>query len=257
MIRQGSQGTRRRLSGLLVVCAAISGFWVGGVSAQSTGMPEEARDRPVDGAVAASMAQAVAMRDAVVAAISAAGFKCAVPPPTVIVQDVFSYGSYDEQANTLTVSAWSLLSEAAKARFFRVAGPGATEKAAQTEFETGVYHWVRVHEMGHWWQACQHVTNEKQPYAFEYGANRIAAAYWRDHDASVIAHQRGIFKYVLDRVPSPIAAGESSEAYFDAHYPDKFKSGPEYTWFQAGMCLKVFDETPAPSFAQALKDTKP
>jgi len=97
----------------------------------------------------------------------------------------------------------------------------------------------------------------KQPYGFEYRANRIAAAYWREHDPSVIAHQRGIFKYVLDRVPSPVAAGGSAEAYFDNHYPDKFKSGPEYTWFQAGMCLKVFDESPAPSFAQALKETKP
>jgi len=230
---------------------------VGHVFAQSTGVREEARDKAMGGKVAASKTQAVAMRDAFVTAISAAGFKCAVSPPMVIVKDVFSYGSYDEQTNTLTVSAWSLLSEAAKSRFYRVVGPGATEEAAQTEFETGVYHWVLVHEMAHWWQACQRVTNEKQPYAFEYGANRIAAAYWREHDPSVIAHQRGIFKYVLDRVPSPVAAGGSPEAFFDDHYPDKFKSGPEYTWFQAGMCLKVFDETPAPSFAQALKETKP
>ncbi len=47
------------------------------------------------------------------------------------------------------------------------------------------------------------------------------------------------------------------ESYFDAHYPDKFKSVLEYIWFQARMCLTSFDEKPSPTLAQALKETSP
>ena len=45
------------------------------------------------------------------------------------------------------------------------------------------------------------------------------------------------------------------EAYFNAHYPDRFGSVVEYIWFQARMCLAVFAEKPSSTFAQALKET--
>ena len=74
------------------------------------------------------------------------------------------------------------------------------------------------------------------------------------HDASVIAHQRGVFEFIQSHAPSPSPAGQSVEAYFDAQYPDKFRSVLDYIRFQARMCLAVFDEKPSPTFAQALKD---
>ena len=84
--------------------------------------------------------------------------------------------------------------------------------------------------------------------------NRIVAAYWREHDPSIIAHHGAVFASLLSHVPSPVPTGQSVEAYYDAHYPDKFRTVPEYLWFQARMCLAVFDEKPSPTFAQALKD---
>ena len=209
-----------------------------------------------DAAIAATKKQVTALRDEFVKATVTAGFTCPITPPTIVIEDVPSYGSYDEDTNTLKSSAWELLTDEEKGTFFRLTGPNGTEEAARKEFETGAHHWVLVHELGHWWQACKHVQSS-DPYRFESGANRIAAAYWRKHDAGIIAHQRTVFEYVQAKVPAPALDGQEPEVYFNAHYPDKFPSIPEYIWFQAKMCLKAFDEKPAPSFEEVLKETKP
>jgi hypothetical protein len=205
-------------------------------------------------AIAAIKERVNLLRDTFVAATVAAGYKCAISPPTIVVASIFSYGNYDEATNTLTTSAWELLTPEEKARFYRLAGADATDDSARQQFEIGVHHWVFVHELGHWWQTCRHVANEDH-YLYESGANRIATAYWREHNRDILVAQRTTFDYVLTRVPDPVPEGESVESYFNSHYPDKFKSGPEYTWFQARMCLRVFDEHPAPSFADVLRQT--
>jgi hypothetical protein len=205
--------------------------------------------------VGAVRVEATALRDSFVMATLAAGMSCPIAPPKIAVEDVPSYGQYDPQTNTLKTSAWELLSEEEKGGFFQMLGPGATEVAARKEFEIGAHHWVFVHELGHWWQECRGVKVTKDGYAFEAGANRVAAAYWREHDASVIAHQKAVFEMIQTHLPNPVPAGQSAEGYFNAHYPDTFPSVVEYIWFQARMCLKAFDETPPPSFAEALKQT--
>ncbi len=84
-------------------------------------------------------------------------------------------------------------------------------------------------------------SKKSSAYAFESEVNRLEAAYWRQQDASVIEHIRGVFQSLQSRVPSPVPEGQSVEAYYDAHYPDKFKRPPEYLWFQARMCLTSFE----------------
>jgi hypothetical protein len=190
-----------------------------------------------------------------VKATVSAGMSCPIAPPKIVVKDVPSYGNYDSATNTLTTSAWEQLTDEEKSGFFQMLGPGTTEDAARAEFEMGAHSWVFVHELGHWWQACRNVPETGSGYAIESGADRVAAAYWREHDASIIAHQRGVFEFIQSHVPRPVPAGQSVEAYFDAHYPDKFGSVREYIWFQARMCLAMFDEKPSPTFAQSLKET--
>ena len=95
------------------------------------------------------------MRDEFVKATVEAGFPCPIPPPTILVVNVPSFGNYDPQSNTLETPAWEQLTDDEKGRFYRLLGPGTTEAAARGEFETGAHHWVFVHEMGHWWQACR------------------------------------------------------------------------------------------------------
>ena len=97
-----------------------------------------------DAAIAATKKQVVALRDAFVKATVTAGFTCPITPPTIVIEDVPSYGNYDEDTNTLKSSAWELLTDEEKAVFYRLTGPNGTEDAARKEFETGAHHWVLV-----------------------------------------------------------------------------------------------------------------
>jgi hypothetical protein len=126
---------------------------------------------------------------------------------------------------------------------------------ARKEFEDGVHHWVIVHELGHWFQACRGITEKTaKPYAIEFGADRIAAAYWNEHDAGVIAHQRPVFEGILHNFPNPVPEGAKVEQYFSAHYQELGPT-PGYLWFQSRMCLTAFDEKPTPSLKRALAET--
>ena len=204
----------------------------------------------IEAGIASTKAQMTILRDEFVKATVKAGFTCPIAPPDILVVDVPSFGSYDSQSNTLKTPAWEQMTDDERGRFYQLLGPGASEAAAREEFEAGVHHWVFVHEMGHWWQACRRVVNPDKHYAAELGANRIAAAYWRERDPAVLVHQRAKFEGLLKRSPNPVPEGESVEAYFDANY-DKLGPTPSYIWFQARMCIEAFDEKLA--FAQALE----
>jgi len=211
-----------------------------------------------DKEVAATRAQVTALRDAFVQATVAAGLKCGIAPPAIVVEDVPTFGRYDETTNILTTSAWGQMAAEEKAFFYQLTGPGATEALVRAEFETDAHHWIFVHEMGHWWQECRHVTNAEKQYAYESGANRLAAAYWRERDPALLAHMRGTFAGVLANVPVPVPAGQDVVTYFDAHYPYNFgPSQTAYPWFQSRMSVAVIDEKPAPTFVEVLQQTRP
>lgn len=206
--------------------------------------------------IAATKVQMMSLRDDFVKAAADAGFVCPIPPPAISVVEVPSFGNYDPQSNTLKTPAWEQLTDDERGRFYRLLGPGTSEAAARGEFEAGAHHWVFVHEMGHWWQACRGIVHTDKHYAVEFGANRIAAAYWQERDPQLIAHQREVFEGLLKRFPTPIGDTPDVETYFDANYE---KLGPTraYIWFQARMCIAAFDEKPVPTFAQALKQASP
>jgi len=199
-------------------------------------------------------AQATATRDLFVKSIVAAGLSCSTAPPNIVVEDVPGYASFDSAINSLKTGTWEQLTSEEKSRFFGLLGPGATEDGARAEFEIGANHWVFVRELEGWWLACRKVPESGSPYAFESEVNRVETAFWREQDPSILAHMRRVFQSLQSRVPNPVPPGQTVEAYYDAHYPNKFKGPQEYLWFQARMCLALFDEKPSPTFAQALKD---
>ncbi len=204
--------------------------------------------------VAERKAQATALRDSFVKATVAAGMSCPTAPPKIVVEDVPGYASYDPTTNSLKTGTWEQLTGEEKSRFFGMLGPEATEREARAEYEIGANHWVFVRELEGWWQACRKLPETGSAYAFESGVNRVEAAYWREQDASILEHMHRVFQSLQSRVPNPVPVGQSAETYYDAHYPDRFKGPPEYLWFQARMCLALFDEKPSPTFAQALRD---
>jgi len=230
---------------MFAVAAAV--VMCAGASAQSVKV--DARE------VEATRVQMTAMRDAFVKAVHDAGFTCPIAAPKLLIVDVPSFGSYEPSTNELKTSSWTQMTDGERALFHKFMGPNSTDEMARAEFEDGAHHWVFVHEMGHWWQECQKVSNVLKPYALEFGADRIAAAYWKEHDPSVIEHQRAVFEAIVTRWPNPVPEGQNAEAYFNINY-EQLGPTPGYIWFQAHMCLKAYDEKPAPSFAQALRETK-
>ena len=204
-----------------------------------------------DAEVAATLAKATAVRDAFVARIHANGFSCPIPVPTILVEDVPSFGQYDNKTNIIRTSDWTLLNLQERAFFFQLAGPGAKEADVRTTFDKATHSWIFIHELGHWWQACRNINSNSGPYQVEFGADRISLAYWREVDPSVVDTMMPLFRSVLDHPPNPVPAGEDVEAYFNKHYQELGPS-PAYPWFQSRMNVAAYEEKPAPTFAQAL-----
>lgn len=209
--------------------------------ASSTALPSEAET---------VRSEVLVLRDAFVKDVSAAGLKCSIAPPAIEVHEVPSFGKYDAESNTITTAAWGQLNDQEKEIFLR---NHPAEDAAREEFEIGVHHWVLVHEIGHWWQSCTGF-NHADHFATELGANRIAAAYWRTKDPSVVAHQRTVFDSIVRHWPNPIPEGQTEKVFFNDNY-EKLGPTPAYIWFQARMCLTAIDESPSPSLADVLRQS--
>jgi hypothetical protein len=210
---------------------------------------------PTEPDTSATLAEVTQVRDAYVARIQKAGFACPIPVPIISVDDVPSFGNYDNEKNTIRTSDWALLKPQERAFFLQLAGPDATESDGRRVFDRAAHRWIFVHEMGHWWQACRKVNFDQNHYGIEYGANRIALAYWRTVDPTLMDTMMPAFESVLAHAPNPVPAGQNLEAYFNANYQE-LGPGPAYPWFQSHMVDAAAKEKPAPSFATVLAETK-
>ena len=202
-------------------------------------------------AVAVTTAKLTLLRDAFVQQAKSLGPACSLDAPKIEITDVPSFGKYEPASNTLQMSAWRLLDADRKRLFFHLAGPDADDEAAHRVFERGTYGWVFVHELGHWWQACIGSAQSMTHYQREYDANRIAAAYWRDHDPGLLQGLIAGFARILAGASNPVPAGQKPEDFFNANYA-KLAHSSDYTWFQARMVTDVSAEAPPPTFADAL-----
>lgn len=190
-----------------------------------------------------------ALRDAFIAQIRAEGFEPKIPPPTIIFDNPSSYGQYDNDQNSVHISTWSSLSEDQRARFFRLSKLLQGRPPEQV-FEDSVYHWVFIHELSHWWQASEGKLDAGH-YSIEYGANRVAAAFWRLKDPEVMRATETRMATAFPTLPVPVLEGKTKEAYFNENY-ERLGPTPSYIWFQYSMVLEVQAEKPLPTFRQAL-----
>jgi hypothetical protein len=222
------------------------GFSIAAVFAASTAFA----DSPPD---AVLLAQLTGLRDAFVSQIRAEGFKPSLPPPTLVLDNPPSYGNSQDDRNLLHIAVWSALTPEQQSRFSRLAARLGKGQTGEQAFEDGVHHWVFVHELGHWWQACGHLTGGSNHYSVEYGANRIAAAYWRLKDPAFMQRTAEKMTLVHASMPNPVPEGQAREKFFDANY-EQLGPTPGYIWFQYGMVLDVQGEKPLPSLKQTLQN---
>ncbi len=231
------------------VFLAIYGFTAATALAQASPSSDAAIS------AAATLEKTTALRGSFVERIHSAGFTCPIAAPTIMVEDVPSFGQYDDATNTLRTSDWTVLRPQEKAFFTQLAGPGADDAAARAVFEKAAHGWIFIHELGHWWQACRGFTAHHSHYQVEYGANRIALAYWRETDPSIATLMMSLFHGLLNHTPSPVPAGKKVEDYFNANY-ETLGPGPAYPWFQSQMGVTLEEERPAPALNAVLAETK-
>ena len=201
----------------------------------------------------AEIVGATKLRDAFIGAVRANGLSCSLAAPRIELINKRSFGQYDDERNTVRTSDWTTL-KPTEVRFFKsVAGDGASEVADRELFEAYAHRWTFVHEMAHWWQACQVTRPTPSLYQIETDANRIALAYWREADPQIVGTMRAAFRTILVTYPSPVPASEVAGDYFNRNDERlSLSSSLGYQWFQATMfrCLDV--ETPVLTFAFAL-----
>ncbi len=214
------------------------------------------RATPYEAEEASTLAKMTALRDTYTARIKADGFSCPIAPPAIVIDHPPSFGNYDNTTNILHMASWGELSLEERGLFFRIAGPKADEDAAHANFEEGIHHFVFVHEMGHWWQACRHALSAQNYYQNEYGANRIAIAFWREADPALARRMVSVFHGLVDHAPSPVPPGQAIKTFFNSHY-EQLGHSPDYAWYQSYMSVIASEETPTPSFATALAETRP
>ncbi len=188
----------------------------------------------------------IALRNDFIGRIEAMGFHPSLKPPEIVMDNPLSFGNYDDSTNTLHTSNWTTLPDEDKALFIRAAKMfGYT---GEQYFESSAHRWIFIHELGHWWRACQHQVADS--YASEMAADRIDIAYWRETDTAYSAFSRQRFENYLKFIPDPVPAGQDKTKYLNDNYGKL--PVPVYIWFQARMIIDGYNEKPIASFRESI-----
>lgn len=190
------------------------------------------------------------LRDAYINEIKLFGSKPSLSAPELILDNPRSFGNYEDEKNILHTCDWNTLPAQVHQLFEGFAKNVDPALTGEHFFELSVHKWIFIHELGHWWRACQHVTADA--YENEKAANRIDASYWNEHDPQFYQLMLKFFNGVTEHFPSPVPAGQDKAQYLKDNY-QKLPGGAAYTWYQAIMIVEVSKEQPFESFKQAVQ----
>ena len=138
----------------------------------------------------------ITLRDSFINQVRDFGFNPSLPAPKIVMDNPVSFGNYDDTTNILhTTSSWQTLPKELKVFFNQAVGGADSSDAGKDLFNKATHQWIFVHELGHWWRACQ--KQKVSHYDEEIGANRIAVAYWREADSSFMNWQLKVFENLL------------------------------------------------------------
>jgi hypothetical protein len=185
--------------------------------------------------------------------IKSLGFPIKLNPPEIVFANTAAFANYDDSANKIEVQSWRTLDTGQKAFFNSMAQQMGNKETGKEFFEQEIYQWVFIHELGHWWSVNKHLSHTH--YDEEMYANRIAAAYWREINPSLLDFTAQSAKGAMDNIPDPVPPGSSKEDYFNGNY-DKLMAMPAYSWYQAVMIVSVYNENPKKTFKEAIASDK-
>lgn len=195
----------------------------------------------------------IKLRNEFVDKIKFLGFEIKLSPPEIVLDNPPSFGNYDDSSNRMEMSNWETMEPEQKAFFNSMAHQVSDKETGKGFFEQEIYHWVFIHELGHWWSANKRVSHTH--YEAEMNANRIAAAFWRDTNPSLLDLTAKSAKDAMDNMPNPVPSGLAKEDFFNNNY-DKLIGTPAYSWYQAMMIVSVYNENPKPTFKEVIASKK-
>jgi hypothetical protein len=137
------------------------------------------------------------------------------------------------------------------------------EPTGNALFDDMFHRFFFVHELGHW-MASQVIAglpdaemtivakNEAgHMWDREMAANRIATAWYREHDPQYLDKLVADFRAIQAHLPNPVPDGIDKKTYFTENYAKLGVDPMAYGWYQLQMVIQVYDE-PARSFQQVL-----
>jgi hypothetical protein len=188
----------------------------------------------------------IMLRNDFIRKIEAMGLHPRLNPPEIIMDNPPSFGNYQDATNTLHTSDWQTLPDSDKELFVR-AGK-RYNMSGELYFGSSAHRWIFIHELGHWWRACQQQVTDS--YSSEMAANRIDIAYWRETDTAYSAFSRQRFENYVKFMPNPVPEGQDKKKYLNENYGKLPVLA--YIWYQATMIVDGYNETPLPTFKESI-----
>ena len=237
-----------------VILAGLTTIWIASAvrsrgEARTYLSTDSGQASPTSALHRGAVSDVITLRDAFVRQIESLSYKPSLAPPQIVFDNPPEFGSYDAQKNILHIADWEGLRPEQRTIFEQVASSSNGKMNAEAVFERSLQ-WIATHELGHWWQACQQKLGESH-FATERGANRIAGAYWRMRDASLVEWIGQTAVNSIKMFPNPVPQGQNAAAYFDANYGAL--QPPALFWYQNQMIMDALKEQTPPSFHAALQ----
>ncbi len=188
----------------------------------------------------------IALRNDFISRIEVMGYHPRLNPPEIIMDNPPSFGNYNDSTNALHTSDWKTLPESDKELFIRAGKRYGY--SGENYFESSVHRWIFIHELGHWWRACQQQVTDS--YSSEMAADRIDIAYWREADTAYSNFSRQRFENYMKFMPNPVPEGQDKKKYLNDNYGKL--PVPIYIWYQAMMIVDGYNEKPIATFRESI-----
>jgi hypothetical protein len=173
-----------------------------------------------------------------------------LPPPKVRIYTLPPFSYYEK--GTVTEGRFGELPPPVQQSINQWATFTSDQATGEALFHDMFYRFFFVHELGHWVQHGVLIVRQRSEgklpdaeedfYQGEVQSNRIAVAWWREHDPKYIARMVADFREIESHLRCPVPTGQDKIQYFIENYT-KLGNDPEaYGWYQLDLVLTAYDQ---------------